>query len=401
MFSHIQPAPPDPILGLTEAFLADPRPHKINLGVGVYKDEAGATPILASVKAAEERLLREERSKSYLPIDGSPDYGRLVQELVLGAAHAAVQEQRVATSHTPGGTGALRVVGDFVRAHSPTSTVWLSAPTWANHPAIFEAAGLPTRTYRYFHTGESRLDEEGMLADLQQVKPQDLVLLHGCCHNPTGVDPTSEQWRRVGALLAQRGAVPLLDFAYQGFATGVDEDRVGLLAILEQCPEAFVCSSFSKNFGLYRERVGALTIVARSAPAAAAVQSNIKVCIRRNYSNPAAHGGEVVRVVLTEPTLREQWQQELRAMRERIANMRQALRAGLDRRGVQLNPRGNQFIIEQKGMFSFSGLTRQQVERLREEHAVYVVGSGRINVAGITPGNLDALCSAIAAVAGH
>lgn len=398
MFQSVQPAPPDAILGLTEAFKADPNPGKINLAVGVYKDEQGNTPTLAAVRAAERWLLENEPTKSYLGIDGSPGYGRSTRELLFGTGGDLVDNGRAVTFQCPGGTGALRVAGDYLAKNHAGTTLWLSDPTWANHRAIFEAAGLPIQTYPYRDAETNTLDFDGMFAALDHVKPGDVVLLHGCCHNPTGIDPTLEQWHAIAATLNTKKALPLVDFAYQGFAQGIDPDAAGLRAMLEACDEALICSSYSKNFGLYRERVGALTVVAQTPEQAAAVQSNVKIAIRRNYSNPPAHGALVVEHILSDEALTRQWLDELTSMRDRINGMRGALRQALDQRGVKLSPDGNGFIEQQNGMFTMSGLTPQQVDRLKSEHAIYIVGSGRINVAGITPSNLAPLCDAIAKV---
>lgn len=398
MFEHITSAPPDPILGLTEAYKGDPNPEKINLGVGIFTDASGRTPVLETVKAAERRLAETQQTKAYLPIDGLPGYATAVQRLTFGSDHALLSSGRLATSHTPGGTGALRVIADYLHAHHPTATVWLSQPTWENHPAIFAAARVKTATYAYFDAARNALATDALLDALRQIPAGDVVLLHGCCHNPSGVDPDPAVWRDIASVLAERGVLPLVDFAYQGFADGLREDAAGLLALAERCPELVVCSSFSKNFGLYRERVGALTIIGRDAASTRAVQSNIKVCVRRNYSNPPAHGGEVVLAILDDEALTTAWQRELAQMRDRIAGSRTALKEALDARDVQLSPDGNGFIVRQKGMFSFSGLTKPQVERLRQEFAIYIVGSGRINVAGIAPARLDRLCDAIAKV---
>lgn len=405
MFQTVQPAPPDAILGLTEAFKADANPEKINLAVGVYKDENGATPTLAAVTSAERWLLDHEPSKSYLGIDGSPGYGKATRELLFGKDADLVNNGRAVTFQCPGGTGALRVAGDYLADNHDGATLWLSDPTWANHHAIFQAAGLPTQSYAYLDSETNALDFEAMIAALSAVKAGDVVLLHGCCHNPTGVDPTIDQWLTVAKLLKDKGALPLIDFAYQGFAVDVHEDAAGLRAVLGVCDEVLICSSYSKNFGLYRERVGALTVVAADAATATTVQSQVKTTIRRNYSNPPAHGALVVEHILTDASLTAQWLDELTKMRSRINGMRTALRQALDRRGVVLGDPdasggGNGFIEQQNGMFTMSGLTKEQVAKLKDEHAIYVVGSGRINVAGITPSNLDRLCDAIAVVTG-
>ncbi|MGH7786565.1 MAG: aromatic amino acid transaminase [Candidatus Binatia bacterium] len=395
MFEKVATAPPDPILGLTDAFKQDPRTDKINLSVGVFQDAAGTTPVLPSVKEAERRLLEAERSKSYKPIDGDPDYGRRVRELLFGRDSALVGSGRAATAHTPGGTGGLRVLADFLARSKVSGRVWLSDPTWANHAQIFESAGLTTTTYPYFDKATNGLDFAAMRAALAQVPAGEAVLLHACCHNPTGVDPTAEQWREIAAVVAQRRTLPVVDFAYQGFGEGIEADAVGVRILLEHVDELAICSSFSKNFGLYNERTGALTLVAKDAAQAASVQSQVKVCVRANYSNPPAHGAAIVTAILSDATLRAQWEQEVAGMRERIASMRQLFVDGLKRAGV---PGDFSFIARQKGMFSFSGLTAAQVQRLRDEFAIYAVGSGRINVAGMNERTMPALCAAIAKV---
>ncbi|MBI3957485.1 MAG: aspartate/tyrosine/aromatic aminotransferase [Chloroflexi bacterium] len=395
MFDSITPAPPDAILGLTEAFKKDLNPRKVNLGVGVYKDAGGATPVLETVKEAERRLLSGEKTKSYLPIDGSPEYAAASQRLVFGDSHAIVTSGRAVTAHAPGGTGALRVAGDFVAQITPGATVWLSDPTWPNHPSVFQSAGLKVASYPYFDPAANAIDFERMLATLGTIPAGDVLLLHGCCHNPTGVDLSPAQWQAVAEVAAQRGVLPLLDFAYQGFADGLEEDAAGVRAVAAHCPEMFVASSYSKNFGLYNERVGALTLVARSPQAAEASLSHIKRCIRANYSNPPAHGGEIVRTILGDPELRRRWEGEVADMRQRINTMRHLFVETLNEKGVD---RDFSFIARQRGMFSFSGLTPAQVKALRERHAVYIVGSGRISVAGMTEGNMDYLCAAIADV---
>ncbi len=398
MFQSIQPAPPDPILGLTDAYRADPNPAKINLAVGVFKDAQGNTPVLASVKAAEQRLVDAEATKSYMPIEGSPAYGRLVQAMLFGEKHEFLAQNRARTAATPGGTGGLRVAADYLKQNHPGATVWLSDPTWANHHGIFNAAGIKTQTYAYLDPQTNALDFDGVIAAIQRLPAGDVVLLHGCCHNPTGIDPSGAQWQTIAQTVAKRGLLPLVDFAYQGFGEGLEPDAAGLRAVAAVCDELLVCSSFSKNFGLYRERVGAFTVVASDAATADAVFSQVKAVIRRNYSNPPAHGSEVVSTILTDDKLRTQWEAELAAMRERIHEMRGAFKAGLDERGIQLTTQGNGFVTQQNGMFTMSGLSKDHVAALRERHAIYIVGSGRINVAGMTPTNLPVLCDAIAAV---
>jgi aspartate/tyrosine/aromatic aminotransferase len=395
MFDAVALAPPDPILGLTEAFNQDSRPNKINLGVGVFKDAAGKTPVLASVKQAERRLLDTESSKNYLPIDGSPQYAALVQELLLGKSSTMLAGGRCVTADTPGGTGALRVAADYLARNHKSTSVWMSEPTWPNHPQIFAAAGLPVKTYPYFDAADNALAFDAMLDALRKIPGGDVVLLHACCHNPTGVDPNAEQWKEISRVLAERGVLPLLDFAYQGFGDGLAEDAAALHILTERCPQVLVASSFSKNFGLYNERVGALTAIAANADHAAAVLSQIKSAIRANYSNPPAHGGLIVTTILADGELRQLWLDELTQMRERIHSMRRLFTDTLKAKGVN---RDFSFIARQKGMFSFSGLNKAQVEALKTQHAIYIVGSGRINVAGMTPTNMDRLCEAIIAV---
>jgi aspartate/tyrosine/aromatic aminotransferase len=395
MFESVATAPPDSILGLTEAFLADPNPRKINLSVGVYKDEHGKTPVLATVKAAEQRLLATETSKNYVPIDGTPAYAAAVQELIFGPGHEAVATKRCVTAHTPGGTGALRVAADYVAKLHKLAVVWLPEPTWPNHRQVFEAAGIPVKTYPYFNPAANSLAFADLLAALGEVEEGDLVLLHGCCHNPTGIDPTAPQWQAIAELLAEKAALPLVDFAYQGLGDGLRQDAAWVQAMVQPGRELLIASSFSKNFGLYNERVGALTVVASGPEPAAAVLSQIKACIRVLYSNPPAHGGAIVTAILGDPVLRPQWEAEVAAMRTRIQDMRHLFVATLAAKGVKSD---HSFIERQKGMFSFSGLTKEQVEQLRRDYALYIVGSGRINVAGMTRQNMDALCTAIAAV---
>jgi aspartate aminotransferase len=395
MFEDVPTAPSDPILGLTEEFVRDPREHKINLSVGVYKDSSGATPILSTVKEAERRLIESEATKGYKPIAGDPTYGRLVRELLFGSDSDLVDGGRAATAHAPGGTGALRVVGDYLKQNHAGVTLWLSEPTWANHPQIFQAAGLPIKTYPYFDRQHNALMLDQLLDQLRSLGRSDVVLLHACCHNPTGVDPELKQWEQIATVLAERGVMPIVDFAYQGFGRGLDEDAAGVRLLAKRLPELFICSSFSKNFGLYNERTGALTVVGKSSAHTSAVFSQLKICIRTNYSNPPAHGGSIVATILGNPELCSRWIEELAAMRNRIHEMRQRFVEELKAKAPSAE---FGFIADQLGMFSFSGLNREQVERLRAEHAIYIVGSGRINVAGMTAENMVPLTDAIAGV---
>ncbi len=392
MFESISAAPPDAILGLNEAFKSDTSPNKVNLGVGVFKDATGITPVLKCVKEAERRLLEQEQSKAYLAITGHAEYGQHVPKLLFGDL---VDPARTATIQSPGGTGALRVAGDFIRTQLPGAKIWLSNPTWANHPNVFKAAGLDVQTYRYFDADTNSLNFDAMLEDLKTVPAGDVVLLHGCCHNPTGVDPSLDQWKLVGEALASQGVLPLVDFAYQGFADGLEQDAAGLRTLLDSLDELLVCSSFSKNFGLYRERVGALVALSKDADTAASVLSQIKRTVRTNYSNPPSHGASIVATVLNDAELTQQWHQELADMRDRINGNRDLLVQRLAAAGIE---KDFSFIQRQRGMFSFSGLTKDQVERLKNEFSIYIVGSGRINVAGITEDNVDYLCQSIAKV---
>lgn len=398
MFDAVQAAPPDAILGLTEAFKADPNPEKISLGVGVYKDESGQTPVLEAVKQAEQRILTDEATKSYKPIAGDPAYRRATRALLFGEGHPLVESGRANTADTPGGTGALRVAGDYLKSAHPDATLWVSDPTWANHGAVFAAAGVPTKAYPYYDAASFGLNFAGMIEALSAVPAGDVVLLHGCCHNPTGVDLSADQWKQVAALLAERGVLPMIDIAYQGLAEDLDTDAAGPRLAAEVCDELLICSSYSKNFSLYNERVGALTVVTRSAETTAAVFSRIEQTIRRNYSNPPAHGATIVQTILNDAGLATIWRAELAKMRDRINHMRTLFAGTLDANGVSLSASGNDFITAQRGMFSFSGLSKDHVARLKADYSIYIVGSGRINVAGITPSNCDRLCEAIAAV---
>lgn len=396
MFETLQQAPPDPILGLTTAFNEDSNPNKINLGVGVYKDAEGNTPVFASVKTAEQRILASEDTKNYLTIGGDADYADAVQHLLFGADHEIVTSKRAITVQTPGGTGALRVAGDFIHQLFSSATLWLSDPTWANHPKVFGAAGVRINTYPYYDTEKNELDFDAFLKALGEVPAGDVVLLHGCCHNPTGMDPTPEQWSEIAHVVERQKLIPLVDFAYQGLGDGLDADGRGLQALTATGCEMFVASSFSKNFGLYRERIGALTLVTPDQDAAKVAQSHVLITIRTNYSNPPAHGSSIVTEVLKDPDLRAQWDNEVTEMRDRINGMRRLLVDTLDRKGVK---RDFSFIARQRGMFSFSGLTPEQVDALREKHSIYVVKTGgRLNVAGIREENIDYLCESIADV---
>ena len=393
-FSRI-PAPADPILGLTEAFKADPRPGKISLAAGVFVDEASKTPVLDTVIEAERRLAAAAGTKLYRPIDGEQAYRDLVRDLVLGAGHEAVTSGRAVATQTPGGTGGLRVAADFLRQTGSGVTLWMSEPTWPNHPQMFAAAGFRVRTYPYTDETGRTIDEAAMLGALAQAAPGDVVLLHGACHNPTGVDPSPALWRKIGDLVEQNRLLPLVDLAYQGFGDGLAEDAAGLHELVRPGAELIVSTSFSKTFSLYAERVGAMIVIAKDKEAAAAAQSHVKIAIRVNYSNPPAHGADIVRTILADADLRARWEIELAAMRNRIKGNRAALVAALQARDIPGDWSG---IATQRGMFALLGLSPAQVARLKDEFAVYVVGKGRINVAGLTAANLDPFCDAVAAV---
>ncbi|NLX13210.1 MAG: aspartate/tyrosine/aromatic aminotransferase [Phycisphaerales bacterium] len=395
MFERLETAPSDPILGLTEAFNHDPRPDKINLGVGVYKDENGKTPIMASVKKAEAELLKRETTKNYLGMAGLPELGVCVQKLVFGSDHPIIAAKRACSAQTPGGTGGLRVAGDFIKTRLPSTKIWVSQPTWPNHNGIFKAAGLEVGTYPYYDAAGKGLDFSGMIKALEQVAAGEAVLFHASCHNPSGVDPTAEQWEQLAELAARKKWLPLVDFAYQGLGDGLEEDAVGVRALAARVPEMLIVSSFSKNFGLYNERIGALTVVAADPAAANKAFGHIKIVIRTIYSNPPAHGAGIVTTVLQDTALNKLWVDEVAAMRNRINGMRHLFVDTLKTKGVRQD---FDFITNQRGMFSFSGLNDEQVQTLRDKYGIYIVGGGRINVAGMTTSNMDRLCTAIAEV---
>jgi len=396
MLSNLAAAPSDPILGVTEAFNADTAPDKVNLGVGVYLDENGKTPLMDCVRVAETDLAARHRPRGYLPQTGMPVFDAATQELVFGPDCAAVKAGRVATLQTLAGTGALRVGAGLLALACPDAPVLLSDPSWENHEALFSRAGLSIGRYRYYDPAGRRLDVDGMVADLAQAAPGSIVVLHGCCHNPTGYDLTPADWDRVVAVLAERQLVPFIDMAYQGLARGLDEDRYGVEACVRAGLDFLVANSFSKIFGLYGERVGALSIVASDAAEASRIVSQAKVVVRSLYSNPPTQGAAIVSGILTTPELKASWEQELAVMRQRIIDMRAAFRAGLEAAGVTQDL---SYITSQTGLFSYSGLSTDQMRRLREDH-IYGLDSGRLCVAGLNPGNLDKVVAAVAAVMG-
>ncbi|WP_119156914.1 aromatic amino acid transaminase [Caldimonas tepidiphila] len=393
LFAAVEMAPRDPILGLNEQFAADPNPAKVNLGVGVYYDDNGKLPLLACVAAAEKQLIEAAKPKGYLPIDGIAAYDKAVQGLVFG--DEAVQSGRIATVQGLGGTGGLKIGADFLKRLNPGAQVLISDPSWENHRALFESAGFPVGTYPYYDADKRGINFDGMLAALQAAPAGTVVVLHACCHNPTGYDLTAEQWGQVIDAVKAAGLVAFLDMAYQGFGEGIAEDGAVVKRFLDAGLNFFVATSFSKSFSMYGERVGALSVVCESKEEAGRVLSQLKRVIRTNYSNPPTHGAQVVTTVLSTPELRQQWEDELAAMRVRIKQMREALVEKLKAAGVQQDL---SFITRQKGMFSYSGLNKEQMQRLRSEFGVYGVDSGRICVAALNSKNIDAVAAAIAKV---
>jgi aromatic-amino-acid transaminase len=394
-FASIAQAPPDPIIGLTEAFNKDTNPAKVNLGVGVYQDATGKVPILEVVRQAATRWQQTETTKSYLPIDGLPAYNQEVQKLLFGADAQLIAEGRAVTVQGLGGTGSLRIGADFLRRFLPDAEVWISKPSWENHQMLFEAAGFKVNAYPYYDAETRGLDFNGMLTTLRQLPARSIVVLHACCHNPTGVDLSNEQWRLVIDAVRDAGLVPFIDFAYQGFGESLDADAFAIRAFAEAGIPCVIANSFSKSFALYRERVGALTVTTTSADEAKRVLSQLKRVIRTNYSNPASHGAQLVALTLADPVLREQWETELTAMRERILEMREKFVASLLSQGVEQD---FSFIKDQRGMFSYSGLTPTQVKTLRDEYSLYIVSTGRICLAAMNDKNIGYICDAIADV---
>jgi aromatic-amino-acid transaminase len=395
LFAGVELAPRDPILGLTEAFNADTRPTKVNLGVGVYYDDQGRIPLLAAVREAEKARLEGAPARGYLPIEGVAAYNTAVQQLLFGKDSALLADGRVATFEALGGTGGLKIGADFLKRLQPGATVWISDPSWENHRALFEAAGFTVKAYPYYDAATHGVRFEALLACLQALPANDIVVLHACCHNPTGVDLDDTQWGCIVDAVRARGLIAFLDCAYQGFGDGIDADAAALRRFADSGLSFFVSSSFSKSFSLYGERVGALSVVTGSRDESARVVSQVKRVIRTNYSNPPTHGASVVAAVLGTPALRALWETELAGMRERIRAMRTGLVDKLEARGVA---RDFSFVTRQRGMFSYSGLTSAQVDRLREDYGIYAVSTGRICLAALNSRNLDAVADAIAAV---
>jgi aromatic-amino-acid transaminase len=395
LFSAVELAPADPILGLNEAFNADPRTNKVNLGVGVYLGEDGKIPLLDSVRQAEAARLQNPSPRGYLPIDGLAAYDQGVQKLLFGDDSELIRQGRLVTAQALGGTGALTLGADLLKRMVPGSSVLISDPSWENHRALFEAAGFVVSSYPYYDAPTHGLNFAGMRAALQNAAPRTIVVLHACCHNPTGVDPTPEQWQEIVSIVNERRLIAFLDLAYQGFAEGIEADGAAVRAFAASGAEFFIASSFSKSFSLYGERVGALTIVTASADESKRVLSQLKRVIRTNYSNPPTHGGALVAAVLGNPELRKRWEAELAGMRDRIKAMREAL---VDQLHKRLPGRDFSFVRKQRGMFSYSGLTAAQVERLRTEFGIYAVSTGRICVAALNRKNVETVANAVAAV---
>ncbi|MCI2284757.1 aspartate/tyrosine/aromatic aminotransferase [Colwellia sp. MSW7] len=394
MFSKLTQLPADPILGLSVKFKADLNPNKIDLGAGIYKDENGDTPVLSCVKIAERFRLENEKSKAYLGSAGSALFNEKITALMLGD-HQVIRENRIRTVSTPGGTGALRTAGEFIKTCTPGATIWVSNPTWANHQGVFTAAGLNVKTYPYYDYENKCLDFEGMAAALKQVSKDDAVLLHACCHNPSGMDLNKEQWQQVADIANQVGFIPVVDMAYQGFGEDLDADAFGLRLMADTVDQMIICGSCSKNFGLYRERIGACSIIGKNAISADIISSVLLSVVRVNYSMPPAHGAAIVETILDSAELTTQWHGELKEMRDRINGMRQLLVDQLVANGVT---RDFSFITKQNGMFSFLGIDQTQVQRLQGEFGIYIVGSSRISLAGISPDNVDYLTQSIAKV---
>ncbi len=393
MFSELKQLPPDPILGLTVKYKADTNPNKIDLGAGVYKDENGDTPILACVKKAETLRTDNEASKTYLGSTGSALFNDRINRLNLGE-HKVIQECRIRTVSTPGGTGALRVAAEFINASTPGANIWVSNPTWANHDGVFAAAGLTVKTYPYYDYENKCLDFPAMVAALKQIPAGDAVLFHACCHNPSGMDPNEEQWKEIAEIANEVGFLPVIDMAYQGFGSDLDADASGARLMANSVDEMILCSSCSKNFGLYRERIGACSIIGKSETADI-ISSVLLRVVRVNYSMPPAHGAAVVETILGSEELTAEWHKELEEMRDRINGMRQLLVDKLAENGVTQD---FSFITRQNGMFSFLGIDKDQVQRLQDDFSIYMVGSSRISIAGISPNNVDYLASSIAKV---
>lgn len=398
MFKHLQVVPGDPLLALIVAHQQDPNPKKIDLGVGVYKDDNGHTPILNSVKKAEAILLEKEDSKSYQGVYGALEFESLIKGLVLGENNPLIQSGRVRSTQTPGGTGALKVAADFISANLKDTRLWVSDPTWGNHKSIFDSAGVEVLDYPYYDPATNGLRFDDMMAKLEaEAKEGDVLLVHACCHNPTGIDLQFDHWKVLTDFVNKRGLLPLVDAAYQGFGDGLDEDLAGLRHMAANVQDMLIANSFSKNFGIYRERCGGLSVIAASTDEANAAFSIIGQAIRANYSMPPAHGAAVVYTIMNDPELKAEWELEVTAMRDRINRLREKLVNKLAASGVN---KDFAFIKDQRGMFSYSGLTLEQVRQLRSEYSIYIADTGRMSIAGVSDKNIDYLCESIAKVVG-
>jgi aromatic-amino-acid transaminase len=395
LLANVEMAPKDPILGVTETYVADTNPNKVNLGVGVYFDDNSKVPVLQAVRTAEQKLAETAMPRNYLPIDGLAVYNKAVQEIVFGTDSEAVKSGRIVTVQTLGGTGGLKVGADLLRRLNPNAEAWISDPSWENHRALLEYAGFKVNEYPYYDAATHGLRFDDMLACLSKLPEGAVVVLHACCHNPTGVDLTMAQWEKVIDVVKKRNLMPFLDIAYQGFAEGLDADAAAVRAFTKACPAVFVSSSFSKSLSLYGERIGSCSVVTENADQAARTLSQLKRVIRTNYSNPSTHGGQTVATVLTTPELRKQWEQELGQMRDRIKTMRRAL---VDKIRAQRADFDFSYVVDQRGMFSYSGLTKEHVRKLREEYSIYALDSGRICVAALNSKNVDYVANAIAKV---
>ncbi len=395
MFSHLKPLPTDPILGLMAAYQQDTNPNKIDLGVGVYKNEAGDTPVLKAVKQAEQFRFDNETTKSYIGLAGDLGFCRKMEQLLLGNSHSSLLANRVRTAQTPGGTGSLRVAAEFINRCKPGATIWVTTPTWANHISLFEAAGLEVKEFPYYDYDAKSLKFDEMMATLSHVEPGDVVLLHACCHNPSGMDLNQSQWQQFAELAKDRGFTPLIDIAYLGFGESIDADAFGLRLLADTVDEMIICSSCSKNFGLYRERIGACSVISRDAKVADVANSVMLSVVRSIYSMPPAHGAAIVDIILGSDELNQLWREELAEMRGRINGLRSEIVTALKAQGVSQD---FSFIERQHGMFSFLGINQAQIDTLRDEYAIYMVGSSRVNVAGVSRANLDYFAKAVASV---
>jgi len=397
MFESLKPVGMDPILGLMAAFRADDRANKIDLGVGVYQDDRGRTPVMASVKEAEAQLMTLETTKSYQGIAGDPDYNQRILQLLFGDEHSILNSGRIKTIQAPGGSGALRVGAEVIVRARPDAKLWVGVPTWPNHIPLLGSAGVTIKEYPYYNLSNHQIDVESMMATLAQVPAGDMVLLHGCCHNPTGADLTHQQWDQIADLALERGFIPFIDTAYQGLGDGLDEDAYGVRMMADRLPELVIASSCSKNFGLYRERTGSITFITETSEQADIVAAQAMSVARQTYSMPPAHGALLVSLILGDQQLRANWQAELTEVRTRIQSMRSLLADKIQQNAAAID---FSHIKQQKGMFSFLGLNTEQLDLLREDHGIYIVSSSRVNLAGINSGNIDYLSDSIVSVLG-